>query len=154
MRRGSSFPSVLVASIAFLVACEASSGPRRPVTLLVTNATCAADACQPFDVQGWIPKFNVPAQPIGGFLALGRVDGATACLTFPLSYTLTVSGPADTTRMTWTPADSVTLNALGVPFSPLGSSPEFVPGDAAGWRVTFPAAGGPAELTAATACTQ
>ena len=155
MRRGSSVPSVLVPSIAFLVACEASPGPGRPVTLLVTNATCAADACQPFDVRGWITKFDVPGQPIGGFLVLGRVEGATACLTFPPSYVLTVSGPTDTTQETWTPADTVILHALGVPFAPLGSSPEFVPTDAAGWRVTFPATGGAAaELTASTACTQ
>jgi hypothetical protein len=153
MHRLRALPPMWIAAAALLAACQPTADPAPPVTLLVTNATCAAGTCQPLDVRGFITKFNVPAQPLGGFLALGRVNDASACLTFPPSFTLTVSGPTDTTKMTWTVADPVSLHASGVPFSPVGSTGEFVPASAAGWSVTFPSDGGAPGLTATTACT-
>ncbi|MGH7531351.1 MAG: hypothetical protein ACREMN_13275 [Gemmatimonadales bacterium] len=135
----------------FIGACRSTGEPERPVTLLVTNATCATGACQPIDMRGLLPTLNVP-QPIGGLLDLGRVEDPTACLTIPPSYTLTVSSPTETTTMTWTVHDPVSLHAFAVPFEPVGSTVEFVPASSAGWSVIFPSDGNAGTLRAASAC--
>lgn len=126
-----------------LRAWSSGSGP----TVLVANATCAPGPCQVIDVRGFVAQFSVPGQSVG-FLDLGSVDSSHACLQFPDSLVLTVTGPVmgggagsgdQTNRYVWTPADSITLQpvqnhlfVVGVP------SASFVPSTSAGWRLTLP----------------
>lgn len=111
-------------------------------TLLVTNATCDSGPCVPFEVRGFVPKFNVPGQPPWGFVRLGSVTGRSACLALPASWTLTIIGPGDTTAITWTDGESIKLSAITTRLEVLGSTNEFVPDSAPGWSVTFPSGAG------------
>jgi hypothetical protein len=133
-----------------------------PTTVMVTNATCDTGPCVPLAVRGWIPKFDVPGQPPSGFMAVGTVDSASACLAIPASDSLTVIGPSDTMVIRWTPDDNVILTAGDArgttdhgytPFEPpMSYTQEFVPAAAPGWHVTFPGDSGRAVVEAAESC--
>lgn len=131
-------------------------------TVMVTNATCDPGPCVPLAVRGWIPKFTVPGQPPSGFMAVGKVDSASACLTIPSADSLTIIGSGDTTVIRWTPNDNVMLtagDARGITdhgYSlfdpPIGYTQEFVPASSPGWHVTFPGDGGRAVVEAVESC--
>ena len=134
-----------------------------PVTLLVVNDTCLEGECVPISVRGRVPKYAVPGQPRVGFLRIGTVETASACLVFPQVDSLTVSGPDRTTVTRWTPSDSVSLRAFDArDIAPLRYTPwdvpiidttrYFVPADARGWRVRFPSGVGAALLEPAERC--
>jgi len=142
-----------IATTALLAACSSTTAPGPPVTLLVTNASCSTGQCLPLEIRGFVPKFAVPGQPPAGFLVLGVVDGASACLTFPLTQTLTITGPSDVTKITWTTADPVSVTASnGGPLFIVGATGQFVPANASGWSVTFPDGSGSAHLAATGSC--
>lgn len=129
---------------------------------MITNATCDTGPCVPLAVRGWIPKFSVPGQPPSGFMAVGTVDSASACLTIPATDSLVVIGTSDTVVIRWTQDDDVILtagDARGMtshgytPFDwPMGMTQEFVPAAAPGWHVTFPGDSGRAVLEPADRC--
>jgi hypothetical protein len=153
--------------IAAAFACSRPTGPPPPPpTLLVTNATCESGACRTLQIRAFVGAFIVP-QPPFGLEVVGEVHTATACLTFPASWTLSVAtvGSADTTFTTWTPSDPsgiylfVLDSALfttgdtaaqrdsssqalwpydGALLGSVGETATFIPGRAAGWSVTFP----------------
>ncbi|MEJ2186563.1 MAG: hypothetical protein P8Z36_11560 [Gemmatimonadota bacterium] len=133
-----------------------------PTTVMVTNATCDTGPCVPLAVGGWVPKYNVPGQPFAGFMALGNVDSASACLTIPSVGSLVVVGPGDTTVIRWTPQDGLFLTAGDARGTSdhgysawdalLGKTQEFVPAAAPGWHVTFPGDSGRAEAEMAESC--
>ena len=148
MTRSAPFASTAL----LLAACLSATDEGRDVTLLVTNGTCATGECVPIDVRGLIPKFTVP-QPIGGLLLVGRVEGPSACLTFPREYTLKIISPTDTTIVTWTTGDAVILHAIRRdPFTPAGSTAGFVPASSDGWSVTFPSGSEAPGLAETAAC--
>lgn len=116
-------------------------------TLLVTNSTCVPGPCMAFEVRGIVsaPSFNVPGQPQSGFVFLGNVDSASACLRFPASLPLrliranSATGRTDTLLSTWTVSDPVALVATYSAVSAsLGRTAEFIPAGSAGWQVTLP----------------
>jgi len=121
-------------------------------TLLVTNATCNPGPCVPFEVRGFVPKFNVPGQPPEGFVRLGSVTARSSCLPFPASWTVTIRGPSDTTAITWTIGEPISLSAVASRLEVLGSTSEFVPTSSAGWSITFPSAQGAAMLSPSQPC--
>lgn len=124
-------------------ACGVSEPKTNPPTLLVTNATCDSGPCVKFAVRGWESVYAVPGQPPAGFIVVGQVDSASACLRFPASVPF-----GDNT--VWTPENSIGLTALAfesiVPLAYADS--EIVPANAPGWHVTFPSG----ELTRAAPC--
>ncbi len=116
-------------------------------TLLVINATCDPGPCVTFQVRGWEDVFVVPGQPPAGFIHLGQVNSASACLLFPSSvpFTLTevdsLGRVVRTDTIFWTPKNSIGLTAatgggFDPPFAVADSA--IVPANAPGWRVTFP----------------
>lgn len=127
--------------VAFL-ACSSTAEPHTGVTLHVTNAPCLLGACSPVHVLAFPQK--QPLTPGGLWsIDLGLLTAPGACLTFPPSATFRIweVGSTDTTKITWTPADSVELGALGPEesrFTALPSTSEFVPASASGWFVTLP----------------
>jgi hypothetical protein len=138
---------VLVATVACGVT-DPKTDPSGP-TILVINATCAAGACAKFEVRGWEGVFVVPGQPPAGFIRVGEVDLASACLRFPDSVQFTGAEVdslghvvrADTTY--WTPKNSIGLTALALgagAFSPplAYADSEIVPANSPGWQITFP----------------
>lgn len=145
------------------LACSLGTEPQdlAHVTLLVVNDTCLEGECVPISVRGRVPKYSVPGQPKVGFLRIGTVETASACLVFPQVDSLTVSGPDHTTVTRWTPADRVSLRAFDArdiarytPWSVpiIDTTRYFVPADARGWRVRFPSGVGAALLEPAERC--
>jgi hypothetical protein len=136
-------------------ACQAGTEPVPAPTLSVVNATCAVGPCARLDIRGFVPKYGVPGQAaLGGFLPIGNVASAHACLMFPASDTLAIIGPADTTVVRWTPVDEVLVmvfEAGSVPHR-RGQSQEFVPGDSPGWQLIYPDATGTAVIERAEPC--
>lgn len=129
-------------------------------TVLITNATCNPGPCESFEVRGMVPKFLVPGQSVG-FLDLGPVDSATACLRFPGKLTLTVIGPrmgqtsvgpGDTTVVTWTPDDSISLHAVRSLFVLGRTTAQFAPASSPGWSVALPIGAATPALGASQAC--
>lgn len=144
-----------------LAACSSSVEPEIGPTVLVINAACQAGPCEPLNVRGWVPKYLVPGQRVlGGFLEVGVVESARACLAFPPSDSLIVVGPPgdglpdDTTVVRWSPADVVEIMVFpdGL-FPPLGGiTSAFAPSSEPGWRLTYPDADGRAVLEPSVAC--
>jgi len=166
-----------------IVGCSSATAPRQPPTILITNAVCAVGPCRTLLIKAFVWAFEVP-QPPSGFEIVGFVRGPATCLTFPAKWTLKVGTPGGVpTTLTWTPTspsgifltaiDSVigfgggttaqldSANAGLWPYAgpggSVGISPTFVPGNAAGWSISFPAttpSGAPTPaLTATSACT-
>jgi len=129
-------------------------------TVLVVNATCQPGPCVSFELRAFIPKFAVPGQLPTGWLDIGQVNTASACLKLPAADTLTVIGhdstgaAVDTTRMVWTVQDPLTLIAATSPMTALGTSAEFTPASSAGWSVTFPSGPVASAVLPSTACAQ
>jgi hypothetical protein len=136
---------------------DLNKAPEGPATLLVDNTTCDPGPCVPLAIRGLIPKFTVPGQPPTGFLAVGTVDSASACLTLPPSDSLRIIGPNDTTMLRWTQADPIALTAsnalsMAIWLPPMGQTDEFTPASSPGWHVTFPGDSGRAVLEPADRC--
>jgi hypothetical protein len=135
-----------------VAACTSSAAPRSAVTLLVTNATCAAGQCQSLDILAFpSPQPRTP----GGFwsLDLGASDAPQVCLTIPPGAKFLVIGGADTTTTTWTNALPLSLGEVSQSVNHLQAAPstgEFVPAGSRGWSVTLP---GNALPVPAPACT-
>jgi hypothetical protein len=132
-----------IATCVSLLAVACSTEPKRvPPTLLVTNASCLLGSCVPMHVLAF-PQ-NQPATPGGLWsIDLGLLATPGVCLTFPPADTFRIweQGSSDTTKITWTPADSLELGSLGLQgdrFTVLPSTSEFVPASAAGWTVSMP----------------
>jgi hypothetical protein len=135
----------VVALTAPVLSCSSATSPESglPATVLVINTTCDPGPCIPLSIRGIIPKFAVPGQPPAGFLVVGTVDAASACLTIPASDSLVVNSPEGTTVTRWTQADPVSLTAsnamsMSVVEFPIGETAEFTPASAPGWRVSLP----------------
>lgn len=137
---------------------DPKTDPSSP-TLLVINATCDSGPCVAFQVRGWESIFVVPGQPPAGFVQVGEVTSATACLQFPDSVRFTGTEVDSLGRVVradtiyWTPANSIGLSALASgsgAFSPpfAFADSAIVPANAPGWRVTFPSG----ELAPAAPC--
>jgi hypothetical protein len=140
------FRTACVASAGLVVACSSpQTGPAPGVTLLVTNATCLTGHCDSLAILGF--PANQPRTPGGLWsLDLGLLVGWRACLTLPASAIFRVigvrEGGADTTSYTWTSTMPLSLGAIPPSASRIVAGPStatFVPADAAGWRITFPA---------------
>ena len=177
--------AALVSSVAIIgLGCSsATAPPRPPPTLLVTNATCESGTCRTLDLLAFIWGWHIP-QPPTGIRQVGLVHGPTTCLVFPHEWTIWTGPVSDTTLLTWTPSnpagifiwafDSTMAYTGGTPAQndssnqglwpydgeapgAVGLTPTFVPGNAAGWSITFPAVSqsGAAEpeLRPAPACT-
>lgn len=104
--RGST--SVVAAAIVAW-ACSPSDAPRAIPTVLINNDTCQAGRCATLEIRAYVWKFLVPYPPQGEGL-VGYAPPGQTCLTFPRSWTMTVTGPdstgkMDTTITTWTPSD-------------------------------------------------
>jgi len=147
---GRAFAGTLL--LAFL-ACSTPTEPAAGITLLVTNGTCRFDVCDTVRVLGF--PAGQPLTP-GGYwsLDLGLVAGPSACLTLPPSAEFHVidASNADTTTVTWTTSDSLSLGSQPAGAPLLFATPSmtgFVPERAEGWRVTLP--GGPG-VVPASAC--
>jgi hypothetical protein len=132
------------ASAALWVACSEGTAPElagsAPVTLAITNGTCAAGTCQTFQVLAF--PGNQPHTP-GGLWSLdvGTMSTESACLTLPDTATFRIIGPSDTVVVRWTQSDSVSVGALIPGGDRLRASPStraFVPTRAAGWSITLP----------------
>lgn len=161
--------TIRAAGVLVVLLTSVSCGPRDPTsngaggaaqlrgtqspTLLVSNATCDPGPCVPLEIRGFAPKFTVPGQPAWGFVRLGTVTGRTTCLSFPPSWTITVTGPSDTTAITWTVDDPITVSAITSRLEVLGAGREMVPSGSPGWSVTFGGTSPAAALTSAQACT-
>jgi len=142
----------VAAATVWIAGCTSGTAPLPTVTVLVTNETCASGSCVPLEIHGFVPKSTVPGQPPWGFLLVGYVSGASACLTMPASHTLTIHGGGASYAIRWTVADPVYLTAKdSAGYTIRGYTEEFVPADAPGWNVGF---GGAAEphLAASSAC--
>lgn len=125
---------------------SAAMGP----TLLVTNATCTPGPCMRFQVRG-DASLLVPGDPPSGFMLIGSVDSASACLRFPTSWTI---GRDSTLWTVWTVSDHMWLVAsTGSGALPLGYTTDFVPGSSPGWRVTLPSGFGSAAPVPVEPCT-
>jgi len=157
--------ALLVAGGIVAAECATPEAPRPLQTVLVTNATCDSGGCRMLEIRAFVTKFRVPYPPYGEEV-LGWVPPGTSCLTFPPSWRFGVYDQAgDTVWVTWTPSDTepiylIALDSLffhghftqaqvdssiagiwpydGVYPSSMGETPDFEPGDAPGWRVTFP----------------
>jgi hypothetical protein len=165
---------VVVASTA---TCSSTTEPRSLPTVRVVNAMCDAGHCATLEIRAFVWKFKVP-QPPHGREMLADIPPGETCITFPRSWSLTIIGPdttgrMDTTTTTWTPADPIYLVAAdsavfysgrsNLPWdsskgpSPydglfpgtVGETPNFTPGDAGGWTVTFPNLARPGSLWSA-----
>ena len=148
--------------VATLLACGTSTAPDPPIiTLLVTNATCDSGPCVPLAIAGETDVISTPGDPV---VSIGRVVSASACLTFPASQTFygIDAGTNDTTAVTWTPADALSLYAAddrSVPWEGglLEITDPFVPASARGWEVTVHRTGFPLDhpvrVTPADPCT-
>jgi hypothetical protein len=178
--------TALVSSVVIIgLGCSsATAPPSPPPTLLVTNATCEAGPCKTLVLNAFIWGWHIP-QPPTGIRGVGIVRGPTTCLQFPPKWTIwVVTVGVDSTLLTWTPDnsqgifiwafDSTMVYTVGTaaqqdsseeglwPYDgaapgAVGYTPNFVPGNAAGWSITFPAVSqsGAAEpgLKPAPACT-
>jgi hypothetical protein len=137
-----------------LLACSSGTEPRAVVTLRVTNAACLMGSCQSLHVLAF--PHQQPITPGGPWsLDLGVLTSPEACLTFPPSATFRIweVGSTDTTKITWTPADSVSLGTLGpndLRFAAGPTTGEFVPASAAGWFIVLP---GGTQASPAPRCT-
>lgn len=139
-------------ALLFVLSCDLTTGPRSPVTLLVTNATCDAGTCFPIEVRGF--PLDQPSTPGGPWsLKLGTISAASACLILPSADTARVTN-ADTGKTTtyvWTADDLLALGTLDPGeawFQAKASTGEFVPGNASGWAVTLPGTAAPAPAEA------
>ena len=140
-------PFVALVVAGFLPACQSNDpgGTSTTPTLLVTNATCLSGRCDSLEILAF--PTDQPLTP-GGYwsIDLGLMTGPQACVTLPPSATFRVTGPdstgvVHTVTYTWTPALSLSLGAIAPGGGRLQASPTtaaFVPGSAAGWRVTLP----------------
>lgn len=141
-RRAARLPLLVVAALS----CSSTVAPRSRVTLLVTNGTCALGSCTPLEILAFPSK--QPLTPGGPWtLELGLLTAPSACLIFPPSATFRVIGvsndgtKADTTVVTWTTADALSLGTKppgGPIFSAVPNTSPLVPASAAGWSVTLP----------------
>jgi len=128
------------------LACSSTLGPRSGITLLATNSSCLTGPCDSLAVLAF--PSNQPNTP-GGYWSvnLGLLTTAEACFKLPPSATFRIigentDGSRDTTTLTWTSADPVSLGAPAASASRIQARPStaaFVPATAAGWRITFPA---------------
>jgi hypothetical protein len=178
--------TALVSSAAIIgLGCSsATAPPSPPPTLLVTNATCETGPCRTMTITAFIWAWDIP-QPPTGIRLIGIVHGATTCFQFPKQLSIwVVTVGVDSTLLTWTPSNSkgiymVAFDSLlgsgggtaaqidseeeglwpydGLAPGMLGYTPTFVPGNAAGWSVTFPtvrqSGAAEPELRPAPACT-
>jgi hypothetical protein len=124
--------SVVVAYLV-LVACSSnpSSSPPPSTTFLVTNATCVASSCVPFQLNAEGEyECSLSALYVCWGYTLGQVTTASTCLTFADSLA----------------ADPGTLDAFDSGGDLLAiTSSTFVAADAPGWSVTFDTTPTPAE---------
>ena len=109
-----------------------------PSTVRVTNTTGTELA-----VRGYA-DFRPPLpQPLGGMLHLGSVgSGASACIAIPdtvfIFGTNVTTGQRDT--IVWTAAHALALAGLDTAtITERGRTSPFIPSNASGWSVTFPA---------------
>lgn len=156
LRHPSSWCSAALVSLAATLSCSSPLGPRTPVTILVTNATCVSGQCSAVHVYA-LPNVhvNTPAGPWR--LDLGTTSAAQVCFRLPATATFRIVGEhedqtADTTTFLWTNAHALTLSAAlgGTPEDVVSATATFVPARAAGWSVTLP---GNAAPVPAAACT-
>lgn len=149
----------LIASTALCAACSEGTAPQlaasAPVTLRVTNATCASPlgACDSLEILAFPGDAEQPHTP-GGLWSLdvGTLSTGSVCLTLPDTATFRIIGPSDTVVISWTRDDSVSLGALVPGASRLMAMPStrsFVPARGAGWSVTLP---GDSVVVAAAPC--
>ncbi len=137
-----------------LLTCSSGTEPRAGVTLRVTNAACLMGSCEPLHVLAF--PHQQPITPGGPWsLDLGVLASPEACLTFPPSATFRIweVGSTDTTKITWTSGDPVSLGTLGPTdfrFAAGPSTSEFVPASAAGWFIVLP---GGTQASPAPRCT-
>ena len=163
-RNGGARIGLAVAALTTALGCTLATGPKVPPTLLVTNAVCALGPCRTLVITAFIEGWYIP-QPLDGIKTLGYVRSATTCLQFPAKWTIEV-GPqgGDLQQLTWTPSNAAGIFLLAFdsaftsqtatpaqydsasqrlwPYIGAGGgdgvTPTFVPGNDAGWSVTFP----------------
>ncbi len=146
--------------------CSSAVEPSTPPSLRVMNPLCDASGCRSLQIRAFIWKFTVP-QPPTGLKVVGVVTGPSACLSFPPSWALVVTGvpsagaAVKSDTLTWTPDDAVFLAAVdSADFELLSTTETFVPGEAKGWDLTFSGATAPgslplqAHLSPSEGCTQ
>ena len=149
---------LLIVAASALVACAKDVvGPRSGVTLLVTNATCVAGACDSVRVLAFpSDQPNTPGGPWS--VDLGVMTTPQKCFLLPPSakfYVVAESGSAapDTTTIVWTPFIPVSIGTQGRGGSSLFGAPStgaFTPANAAGWAITLPT---DSVVTQSAACT-
>lgn len=111
-------------------------------TLNVTNPLCDSGGCRTVQLRAFVWTFLVP-QPGIGLKAIREIHGETACVLFPPSWELVVSGfdssgTAVSSTMVWTPDDALYLTILDLESGEfLSASETFVPGEASAWQLTF-----------------
>jgi len=142
-----------LAALLLILAVACTVEPRRPGTLLVTNATCVPGPCVAVEVVAY-PQ-NQPGVPVPWGIVLGTVAAPSACLSFSAADTFFVihEGTNDTSKTIWTPVIPVALGGLlpGANWFLSGpSTAEFVPTSASGWSVSLP---GDTLVRSAQACT-
>jgi hypothetical protein len=154
----------LYSALAGGFACSSPSSPKAAPTVMVTNATCQPGPCKTLYLRAFIWGWAIP-QPPTGIELLGFVHGPATCLPFPPEWTLWVVSGSDSTLLTWKPnnASGIFLLAYdsaigygnptlaqidssnngdwpydGTTVGSVGESATFVPGNSAGWSITFP----------------
>lgn len=142
-----------------LVACAKDPvGPRSGITLLVTNATCVAGACDSVRILAF--PSNQPDTPAGLWsVDLGVMTTQQKCFILPPSAKFYVieepgNGASDTTTFVWTTRIPVSIGAQAPGANFLFASPTttaFTPTSAAGWAVALPT---DSSVTAGAPCTQ
>lgn len=149
--------------VAGLAACSLSTGvDPENVTVTVVNATCASGACEAIHVGGWVGKYLVPGQPIGGAVQLGIAENPVTCFTFPPSDSLRIGsqgGEHHTVRWTTDEPLQVTVVVVNPTTGFFGGrevvidrTDWIVPTASPGWRLTFPGDDGHAHIEAAEPC--
>ncbi len=138
-----------IAAATLLVACAKDVvGPRSGVTLLITNATCVAGACDSVRILAF--PSDQPNTP-GGLWSvdLGVMNTPQKCFILPPSATFYVN----TTPFVWTTLVPVSIAAQAPGASVLFAHPstsQFTPANAAGWAITLPT---DSVVTESAACT-
>ena len=126
--------------IAGAPACSVFDEAPRPVSLLVTNATCNPGPCTAIRVLAF--PDDQPRTPGGLWsLDLGTVTAASACLTIPAAAHFDVTGPEGTTTYRWTTNRPMSLGALPPSQGTIQAAPStasFTPARADGWAVELP----------------
>ncbi|HKV51085.1 MAG TPA: hypothetical protein VJO52_07795 [Gemmatimonadaceae bacterium] len=139
------FRSTVPLFVGAVLACSSSVAPRAGVTLLVTNETCTGGVCDSLDVVAFPGVHtNTPGGPWE--LDLGWSTTPQQCFVLPASAQFLIigvndNGSRDTTTISWSDAQRLSIGTLPPNAPPFGASPataSFVPAAAAGWAISEP----------------